>query len=312
MKKIRIDIQGMSCEHCVKTVTNTLAQLDGVWKAKVNLKKNHVIVKYDESCVKVLELKNAIRGAGFEVGDKSKNSVLLLLTASFILVIGIVGCSDVPYTGPILSVDSVDRYLDSTGEDTVCLQDGFDTVCLRVVETEPVGSASIPVIDIYPESIIYQFYYNNKPILEAERTMDTTELVQELIDSGKLGLPTGSTAPVTGNIPNVGEGWNITIYYPESFPEANRGTTPETSGLDIRVAPEFQPIIKKEQGLDLDNFKQGNKPDGSRIAEFSVKTEKKKITIQVDGLVEGYITLFYIDVDGVALDEGYTFQLAPK
>lgn len=50
---------------------------------------------------------------------------------SFILA---VGCSEIPYTGPVLTVDDVDRYLDATGEDTVCLQDGFDSVCIKVIE----------------------------------------------------------------------------------------------------------------------------------------------------------------------------------
>lgn len=312
MKKKRIDIQGMSCEHCTKTVTDVLTELDGVQKAKVNLKKNHTIVNYDESRVDSIDLENTIREAGFEVMDKSKNNILLLLAASFIFVIGIVGCSDVPYSGPILSVDNVDRYLDSTGEDTVCLQDGFDTVCIRIKETEEKDIASIPIIVIFPESITYQFYYNDRLILQAERTMDTSELVQELIDSGKLDLPPGSTLPVTENIANVGEGWTIQIYYPESVTEESRGNTPETSGFEIKAATGFQHTIKKDKELDLKDFKQRNKPDGSRIAEFSVITKEQKITIQVDGLVEGNVTSFYIDVDGVASDEGSKIQLQPK
>ncbi|MCG9130013.1 heavy-metal-associated domain-containing protein [Candidatus Poribacteria bacterium] len=312
MQKIRIEIQGMSCEHCVKTVTDALTKLDGVYKAKVNLKKKQAIVNYDESCVNLKDLNESIRVAGFEVINKSMKNVLLLLATSISIVIGITGCSDVPYSGPILSVDNVDTYLDNSGADTVCLQDGFDTVCLRVEETVEDDTASIPIIDIYPESIVYQFYYDNNPILEAERTMDTAELVQELIDSGKLNLPPGSTAPAVGNIAKVSDGWTIKIYYPESFPEANRGITLETSGLDIRVATGFQPTIKKGQGLGLNYFRQRDKQDGSRIAEFSVITEEKRITVQVDGLVEGFIIRFYIDIDGVATDEGNTFQLEPK
>ena len=58
-----------------------------------------------------------------------------------ILLLCIIGCSEVPYTGPVLTVDSVDRYLKSTGEDTICLQDGFDSICLKVVED---GSQDTP------------------------------------------------------------------------------------------------------------------------------------------------------------------------
>lgn len=110
----------MSCEYCINTVTNGLNELDGVYKAKVNLKKKHAVVSYDESRVDCKDLKNAIKEADFEVMDNSKNNINLLLAISFVLLIGIVGCSDIPYSGPILSVDNVDRYLDSTGVDTVC------------------------------------------------------------------------------------------------------------------------------------------------------------------------------------------------
>ena len=51
----------------------------------------------------------------------------------FLILLFVCGC-DTPYTGPMLTVDHVDRYLDATGEDTVCLQDGFDSVCIKVIE----------------------------------------------------------------------------------------------------------------------------------------------------------------------------------
>ena len=309
---IRIDIQDMTSEHCINTITNVLNEQDGGHKTKVKIRNNQVIVSYNDSWVNSIDIKNTIIGAGFKVMDKPKNNIIQMLAASIIFVIGIIGCSDVPFSGPILSVENVDRYLDSTGADTVCLQDGFDTICLRVKETINTDTAPIPVISLYPESIIYHFYYDNKTILIAERIMDTAELVQELIDSGKLDLPPGSTAPKVGNMAKGGEGWTIKIYYPESFPEEDRGTTLETSGLDIRVSTGRTSTINKEQGLELENFKQHDEPDGRRNAEFSVITVDKEITIQVDGLVEGYIVRFYIDVDGVASDEGNIFQLEPK
>ena len=56
---------------------------------------------------------------------------LAILTMIFAFLLQ--GCTDTPYTGPILTVDHVDRYLDAKGGDTVCLQDGFDSVCLKVI-----------------------------------------------------------------------------------------------------------------------------------------------------------------------------------
>ena len=44
-----------------------------------------------------------------------------LLVAIFIVSLAVTGC-ELPYTGPILTVDDVDRYRHSVGEDTpACL-----------------------------------------------------------------------------------------------------------------------------------------------------------------------------------------------
>ena len=67
---------------------------------------------------------------------------IILLALIFVLA----SCTDTPYTGPMLTVDHVDRFLDSTGGDTVCLQDGFDSVCLKVLPG-PQGVQGEPGID---------------------------------------------------------------------------------------------------------------------------------------------------------------------
>ena len=54
-----------------------------------------------------------------------------LLIAIFIVSLTVIGC-EIPYTGPMLTVDDVDRYLYSTGEDAVCLQDGLDSLCVKL------------------------------------------------------------------------------------------------------------------------------------------------------------------------------------
>ena len=55
-----------------------------------------------------------------------------LLIAIFIVSLSVIGC-DLPYTGPILTVDDVDRYLHSVGEDTSCLEVGFDGICVKIM-----------------------------------------------------------------------------------------------------------------------------------------------------------------------------------
>ena len=66
MKKTKLQISGMSCQHCVKTVTNALTALDGVQRVKVNLRKGEAVVRFDELSITPTHLKDAITEAGFE------------------------------------------------------------------------------------------------------------------------------------------------------------------------------------------------------------------------------------------------------
>lgn len=261
------------------------------------------------------ELKNEKIKTGFELMKKEKSlSLLTTYLTSFILIVGVIGCTEVPYTGPVITVDFVDNFLDRTGEDVVCLHDGFDTVCVKRVESDEDDSSDLAILNIYPEDLTYLFYYNEKLILEAKRTLDTSDLVQELIDSDELDMPTNNTAEPSENIVNITEGWTIQIYYHESFPEADRGETPETSGFNIKVA-EGQKInsIRQKDELTIKYPLQRDKPDGNRVFEFSIETESPIITIEVDGLISEHIAIFYIDVEGGASDEGISrLQLEPK
>ena len=66
MEKTKLKISGMSCQHCVKTVKDALTALDGVQSAKVNLRKGEAVVRFDESYVNPVNLRDAITQAGFE------------------------------------------------------------------------------------------------------------------------------------------------------------------------------------------------------------------------------------------------------
>lgn len=248
---------------------------------------------------------------------KKEKSLSLLTTylTSFILLVSVIGCSEVPYTGPIITVAYVDNVFDRTGEDIVCLHDGFDAVCVKLVESDEEDSNDdIAILDIYPENITYLFYYAEKLILEVERTIDTTDLVQGFIDSGQLDIPTSNTAEPSESIVDISEGWRIQIYYPDSFPEADRGATPETSGFNIKVA-EGQKInsISQKDELRIKYPLQRDKSNGSRVFEFLIESDAPEITIEVDGLISDHITIFYIDVHGGASNEGIgKLQLEPK
>jgi copper chaperone len=64
MKK-RISIEGMSCGHCVKHVTNALNEVSGVKSVDVKLEEKYADVEVDN--VKDEDLKYAIEDAGYDV-----------------------------------------------------------------------------------------------------------------------------------------------------------------------------------------------------------------------------------------------------
>ncbi|MBO8171749.1 MAG: copper chaperone CopZ [Bacillaceae bacterium] len=67
MKNITLQVEGMSCGHCVKAVEGALNKLDGVSSAKVSLEENNVTVEYDDSKVGVDQMKEAIEEQGYDV-----------------------------------------------------------------------------------------------------------------------------------------------------------------------------------------------------------------------------------------------------
>jgi hypothetical protein len=240
-----------------------------------------------------------------------------LLFAIFVMSVSIIGC-DVPYSGPMLTVNDVDRYLKSMGKDTVCVQDGFDSVCLRVVVQEAEKSEEdVPIIHVHPTGIMYEFYYEDRLILRAERGMDTTQIAQELIDTGKVQLPldgeqlgAGGDEEGNGDGENVSEGWSIQIFYPPAFPEAERGLSPETSGFDIRVAEGMRFFADGRNDVEIKNFIQIDGLDNRRGVQFSIETKASAMIIRVGGLVPLHNAKFRLNIDGVASDEGTnTFQL---
>ena len=65
MKK-ELKIKGMSCQHCVKHVTNALQEVAGVTAVKVDLNQANATVETDGSVGEQV-LKDAIAEAGYEV-----------------------------------------------------------------------------------------------------------------------------------------------------------------------------------------------------------------------------------------------------
>lgn len=64
-----IKIQGMSCGHCVKAVTNALSGVDGVTNVKVSLEKNEAVFDSSKD-VDMEEIKKAVEEQGYKVDIK--------------------------------------------------------------------------------------------------------------------------------------------------------------------------------------------------------------------------------------------------
>jgi copper chaperone len=67
MEKVTLNVQGMSCDHCVKTVEGSVGELNGVSSVKVNLKANTVDVEYNNQEVSLDKIKEAIDDQGYDV-----------------------------------------------------------------------------------------------------------------------------------------------------------------------------------------------------------------------------------------------------
>ncbi len=216
---------------------------------------------------------------------KTKHLSLVLIGSILIIIFSITGCSETPYTGPALSIDHIDTYLNATGEDTVCLQDGFDSVCVKLdldkIEINDADIGYTPTVHVHPENVAYVFEYQGSPILRAKRSMDTTELVQQLEDEGKVNLPsTGHNL----NVVPIPEGWTIQIY--------------STARMNVRVVEGLTIDANNQKDLDITQTTQI--ADG---VQFVVETTTAEITIQVNGLIPNNTATFHISADNVDSDD---------
>jgi len=62
-----LKIEGMTCGHCVDTVSKTLKGVSGVTEASVSLEEKQARIRYDEGTTSLSGLKKAVEDAGFEV-----------------------------------------------------------------------------------------------------------------------------------------------------------------------------------------------------------------------------------------------------
>ncbi|MGH7719880.1 MAG: heavy-metal-associated domain-containing protein [Gemmatimonadaceae bacterium] len=72
MERLTMDIAGMSCEHCVRAVTNALGQLDSVQVENVAV--GSATVAYDPTATSPEQITQAIEDAGYEAYPASRGA----------------------------------------------------------------------------------------------------------------------------------------------------------------------------------------------------------------------------------------------
>lgn len=67
MEKVTLNVQGMSCGHCVKAVEGSVGKLNGVSTVKVDLENGKVDVEFDANAVTLEAIKETIDDQGYDV-----------------------------------------------------------------------------------------------------------------------------------------------------------------------------------------------------------------------------------------------------
>ena len=63
-----VKVKGMSCQHCVASVTKALSEIEGITDVQVNLEKGEATYN-EQNPVSMDTIKDAITKIGFEVVD---------------------------------------------------------------------------------------------------------------------------------------------------------------------------------------------------------------------------------------------------
>ena len=62
-----LNVEGMTCDHCVQTIKEAVNNLVGISKVEVDLENKQVAVEYDKALVKLDSITDKIVEIGFEV-----------------------------------------------------------------------------------------------------------------------------------------------------------------------------------------------------------------------------------------------------
>ena len=174
-----------------------------------------------QHCVKTI----IVTQKDFEVMKKNIPLSLSLIGGILIMLFSMIGCSDMPYTGSMLTPNDIDRYIVST-ESSICLYNGVESSCLKFRPQRTGGAANnVPIIHVHPRKLVYMFYYEGKQIVHAERVIDTTEIVQALQTQTQT-----NDQPVVNNSPPPPPPPGVKNSPPPPPPPIVRNTPPNNGG----------------------------------------------------------------------------------
>ena len=66
METLTLNIGGMTCGGCVKSVTRILENTEGVAKAEVSLENKHAVIEFDPAKTNPAALIEAVEDGGFD------------------------------------------------------------------------------------------------------------------------------------------------------------------------------------------------------------------------------------------------------
>ena len=72
MRQETIKVEGMTCQHCVQTITEALNNITGLNTVNVDLVKKEVSVKFNENETKLKKICDKIIEVGFELRKNTK------------------------------------------------------------------------------------------------------------------------------------------------------------------------------------------------------------------------------------------------
>ena len=72
MRQETIKVEGMTCQHCVETITDALNNITGLNTVNVDLVKKEVSVKFNENETKLKKIFDKIIEVGFELPNNTE------------------------------------------------------------------------------------------------------------------------------------------------------------------------------------------------------------------------------------------------